>query len=52
MLYVADALRHGYSYDDVAKLTGIDPWFLVQIADLVNAEDQFVSTGLPASTRR
>ena len=38
LLYVADALRHGYSYDDVAEVTGIDRWFLVQVADLVNTE--------------
>jgi len=39
ILYVADALRHGYSYEDVARVTGIDPWFVVQIADLVNTEN-------------
>ena len=38
LLYVADAMRHGYSYMDVAEITGIDPWFLAQIADLVNTE--------------
>ncbi len=38
LLYVADAMRHGYSYMDVAEMTGIDPWFLAQIADLVNTE--------------
>ncbi|MBT8087088.1 MAG: carbamoyl-phosphate synthase large subunit [Gammaproteobacteria bacterium] len=38
LLYVADALRHGYTYEDVADITGIDPWFLAQIADLVNDE--------------
>jgi carbamoyl-phosphate synthase large subunit len=46
LLYVADALRHGYSYTDVAKVTGIDPWFLVQIADLVNAESRIREAGL------
>ncbi|MDG2107344.1 MAG: carbamoyl-phosphate synthase large subunit [Woeseiaceae bacterium] len=46
LLYVADALRHGYSYQEVAKLTGIDPWFLVQIADLVNAENYIKEIGL------
>ena len=45
LLYVADALRHGYSYDD-AKLTGIDRWFLVQIADLVNTENKISDIGL------
>ncbi|MGY8794772.1 MAG: carbamoyl-phosphate synthase large subunit [Woeseiales bacterium] len=47
LFYVADALRYGYSYQDVAKLTGIDPWFLVQIADLVNAENCIREVGLP-----
>ncbi len=47
ILYVADALRHGYSYEDVANLTGIDPWFLVQIADLVNIENDIRESGLP-----
>ncbi len=46
LLYIADALRHGYSYEDVAQLTGIDRWFLVQIADLVNAESQMQGIGL------
>ncbi len=47
ILYVADALRHGYSYEDVAHVTGIDPWFLVQIADLVNIENEIREHGLP-----
>ncbi|MDH5621262.1 MAG: carbamoyl-phosphate synthase large subunit, partial [Gammaproteobacteria bacterium] len=47
LLYVADALRHGYSFEDVAKVTGIDPWFVVQIADLVNAEGRLLEAGLP-----
>jgi carbamoyl-phosphate synthase large subunit len=36
--YVADAFRQGFTLDEVAKLTGIDPWFLIQIADLVEEE--------------
>ncbi len=36
--YVADALRADFSFDDVAQLSGIDPWFLAQIADLVATE--------------
>jgi len=47
LLYVADALRHGYSFEDVAQVTGIDPWFLVQIADLVNIENDIREAGLP-----
>ena len=46
LLYVADALRHGYTYADVADITGIDPWFLAQIADLVNDEIEVRAAGL------
>ncbi|MGB5625175.1 MAG: carbamoyl-phosphate synthase large subunit, partial [Woeseiaceae bacterium] len=46
LLYVADALRHGYSFHDVSEVTGIDPWFVVQIADLVNVEAEVRVAGL------
>jgi carbamoyl-phosphate synthase large subunit len=38
LLYVADALRAGWSVERVHELTAIDPWFLVQIADLIAEE--------------
>ena len=43
--YVADAMRLGYSIEDVAKLTGIDPWFLAQIKDLIDAEQLIRDSG-------
>ena len=46
LLYAADAMRHGYSFDDVADVAGIDRWFLVQIADLVNTEIAIRDKGL------
>ncbi|MEO0577374.1 MAG: carbamoyl-phosphate synthase large subunit [Pseudomonadota bacterium] len=39
LLYVADAFRHGMRIDDVHRLSGIDPWFLGQILDLVRTEE-------------
>ena len=36
--YVGDAFRQGWSVDTVAELTGIDPWFLAQIEDLIKDE--------------
>ena len=36
--YVAEAFRYGWSLKKVAGLSGIDPWFLVQIEDLVKQE--------------
>jgi len=44
--HVADAMRQGFTFDDVGKLTGIDPWFLVQIADLVIEETNTRREGL------
>ena len=35
---MADALRAGWSVEHINRLTGIDPWFLAQIADLVAEE--------------
>ena len=36
--YLADAFRHGMSCDEIFGITKIDPWFLVQIEDLVIEE--------------
>ncbi|PHS24973.1 MAG: carbamoyl phosphate synthase large subunit [Methylophaga sp.] len=37
--YVADAFRYGFSYDEIQQLTKIDPWFLVQVQELVEIEN-------------
>jgi carbamoyl-phosphate synthase large subunit len=36
--HVADALAQGFTIDQVQRLTGIDPWFLAQIQELIEAE--------------
>ena len=36
--YLANALRSGFEIDEIYSITGIDRWFLVQIADLINEE--------------
>ncbi|HQR02933.1 MAG: carbamoyl-phosphate synthase large subunit [Proteobacteria bacterium] len=36
--YVGQAFREGYTMDEVFNLTKIDPWFLVQIEDIINIE--------------
>ncbi|MBE2897393.1 carbamoyl-phosphate synthase large subunit [Pasteurellaceae bacterium 20609_3] len=38
ILYVADALASGWPIDEVYHYSKIDPWFLVQIRDLVQDE--------------
>ncbi len=37
--YLAEAFRHGMEYDRIQQLTHIDPWFLVQIEDIINIEE-------------
>ena len=36
--YIADAFREGWSMETVYSLTGIDPWYLVQIEELIKIE--------------
>ena len=48
--YVADAMRLEFSFEDVAKVTGIDPWFLGQIANLLESEQEMRDVGLAGLT--
>jgi carbamoyl-phosphate synthase large subunit len=48
LFYVADAFRVGMSLDEVFQITRIDPWFLVQIEDLVRQENALRGRGLPS----
>ncbi|MEO1245588.1 MAG: carbamoyl-phosphate synthase large subunit [Pseudomonadota bacterium] len=38
--YVADALRAGIGRDELVSVTGIDPWFLAQLDDLIRVETE------------
>ncbi|KHL69442.1 carbamoyl phosphate synthase large subunit [Pseudomonas flexibilis] len=49
--YVADAFRAGKTVDEVFELTNIDPWFLVQIEDLVKEEERVKTLGLASIDR-
>lgn len=46
ILYVADALRCGYTLEEIQQICGIDPWFLAQLADLVAEEQQLTQCSL------
>jgi carbamoyl-phosphate synthase large subunit len=48
--YVGDAFAMGLSVDEVFNLTKIDPWFLVQIEDIVKIELELETTKLQAIT--
>ncbi|MFQ5932025.1 MAG: carbamoyl-phosphate synthase large subunit, partial [Nitrospiraceae bacterium] len=49
--HVADAVRLGLSNDDLFALTGIDPWFLDQIRDIVEFEERLRSAGLKSKAK-
>ncbi len=46
--YVADAFRAGWSLETVYEISRIDPWFLSQIKQLVDMEDDIKQRGLDA----
>jgi len=44
--YIGDAFRQGWSMETVYSLTGIDPWYLVQIEELIKIEQGLVGRDL------
>ncbi|MFL2531421.1 MAG: carbamoyl-phosphate synthase large subunit [Porticoccaceae bacterium] len=46
--YVADGFRAGMSLEEMFNITKIDPWFLVQIEDLIKEEHQLQGAELSA----
>lgn len=49
--YVADAFRAGLSVEDIFGMNMIDPWFLVQIEDLIKDEEKVKTLGLSSIDR-
>ncbi|MBN8553652.1 MAG: carbamoyl-phosphate synthase large subunit [Caulobacterales bacterium] len=48
---IAQAFRHGLSVEEVAQACAYEPWFLLQIADLVREEGHLKVKGLPGEAR-
>ena len=44
--YLADAFRQGMSCEEIFNITKIDPWFLVQIEDLIVEENRLQGSNL------
>lgn len=44
---VAEALRQGLRVSEIYKLTGIDPWFLSRIKNIVRTEEKFAANPTP-----
>ena len=49
--HLADALRNDFSLEEIASITGIDPWFLAQIEDLIRDEQALQGKELSALTQ-
>jgi carbamoyl-phosphate synthase large subunit len=49
--HVGDAMRNGFSAEDIASISGIDPWFLAQIEDLIRDEQELKDKDLSALTK-
>ncbi|MBW4329334.1 carbamoyl-phosphate synthase large subunit [Stakelama sp. CBK3Z-3] len=47
LLCAAQALREGFTVAEVQGITKYDPWFLERIAEIVRAEQQVCTHGLP-----
>ena len=51
MWYLGEAFRSGMEYDRIQKLTHIDPWFLVQIQDIISTEESLRTRKLTDITK-
>jgi carbamoyl-phosphate synthase large subunit len=49
LLKIAQAMRLGFSDQDIHGSCRIDPWFLAQIRELVETENQIEANGLPVT---
>jgi carbamoyl-phosphate synthase large subunit len=48
LLVAAEALRQGFTIERINAISGFDPWFLRQLADIVLAEMEVRTSGLPS----
>ena len=44
---IAQAMRHGMTNDEINQITSFDPWFLARIREIIDAEHEIRSHGLP-----
>jgi carbamoyl-phosphate synthase large subunit len=45
--HLADAMRMGFSLDELHRLTHIDPWFLRELSEIVILESSLTGKGVP-----
>ncbi len=44
IFYIKYALQRGFSIEEIYKLSGIDPWFIAHIKEIVDFENAFIKT--------
>src|SRR6266404_7543936 len=49
LLVIAEALRRGMAVEEICAVSKYDPWFVRQIADIIQVEAEIRRHGLPAS---
>ena len=47
ILVAAQAMREGFSNEEIHDIAGFDPWFLSRIREIIDAEQQIKDDGLP-----
>jgi len=50
LLYVGEAFRRGLEFDEIHRLSRIDPWFLDQLAELIEIEQSVAEQGVAGLT--
>ena len=51
LLRIAQAFREGVPFEDIRQATGYEPWFLHQIAGVIDAEKSVIDNGIPTDAR-
>jgi carbamoyl-phosphate synthase large subunit len=47
LLIAAQALREGFTVDEIHRIAKYDPWFIERLAEIVRAEEEVCREGLP-----
>ncbi len=50
ILKVAQAMRHGFTDEEIHAACKIDPWFIAQVRDIIDTEAEIRAKGLPTTT--
>ena len=48
---IAQAMREGLEDDEIQAITKFDPWFLARIREIIDAEQEVESSGLPTDAK-